>query len=253
MNSKWDIYDELIEGVPSNHTVRDCVIGGVWTYILSEEFCGVALTVKQKAGTVLHDGPITGMNLKDAAALIRSWKFTEASVGMAALNSWYNRTEHIRAMGILPDEGDNRKNDVFTLFGPQIRGSNVTVVGHFPHIEKTIAPICNLTILERAPSEGDLPDSACEYIMQEQDYVIITGMTFTNKTLPRLLELTREDAVVAIAGPSTPMYEGLSKYGIDHLSGYCVSNAEKVMEAVKLGQRKDIFDFGYMLDYAFGK
>ena len=33
----------------------------------------------------------------------------------------------------------------------------------------------------------DFLDSACEYILPEQDFVFITGMTLTNKTLPRLL------------------------------------------------------------------
>lgn len=250
MNSKWDLYDELIEGVPSGLHVTDCVIGGVWTYIKTEETCGVALTVKQNAGVSILDGSIIGKNLKDAAALVKSWNFIEASMGIAAINSWYNRIEHIREMGILPEEGEYRKNDVFTLFENEIKGRNVTVVGHFPHIEKTIAPICNLTILERDPSEGDMPDSACEYILDQQDFMIITGMTFTNKTLPRLLELKRPDTIVSMAGPSVPMCEGLLKYGITHLSGYCVADEQKVMQAVKLGQRAEIFRHGYMLDYA---
>ena len=245
--SKWDIYDELIEGIPADLHVLDCAVGSVWTYVKTEDTCGVCLTVRQKAGKELLNGRITGMNLRDAAALSKSWNFIEASMGMAAINSWYNRVEHIREMGILPGEGERRTKDVFELFGPQIKGKKVTVVGHFPHIEKTLAPVCDLTILERDPSEGDLPDSACEYILGEQDLVIITGMTFTNKTLPRLLELCRPDSFVSVAGPSVPMCEGLLKRGITHLSGYCVSDAENVMEVIKLGKKRDIFDFGYKL------
>lgn len=251
MNSKWEMYDEMISGIPEHLHVEECIVGGVWTCIKTEETCGLALTVKQKAGQNMLAGSPVGMSLREVAGLSKSWNFTEASIGMAAINSWYNRLDHIREMGILPGYGENRKNDVFTLFRPQIVGRNVTVVGHFPHIEKTLAPICNLTILEREPSEGDMPDSACEYILEDQDLIIITGMTFTNKTLPRLLELKKEDAVVSLAGPSVPMYEGLLKYGISHLSGYCIKDEHAVMEAVKLGQRKNIFDHGYMLDYHF--
>ena len=54
-------------------------------------------------------------------------------------------------------------------------------------IEELIAPLCRLSILERDPVLGDYPDSACEYILPEQDYVFITGMTLVNKTLPHLL------------------------------------------------------------------
>ena len=249
MKNKWDLYDELIDGIPGGLHVTDCAVGAVWTYVKTEETCGVALTVKQRAGHMLRGDSVIGMELKDAATLVKSWNFIEASKGMAAVNSWYNRLEHIKELGIFPGEGEYKKNDVFTLFEDKIRGKNVCVVGHFPHIEKTIAPICNLTILEREPSEGDMPDSACEYIMGEQDFIIITGMTFTNKTLPRLLELKRPDAVVSLAGPSVPMCEGMFKYGIDNLSGYCVADGEKVMEAVKQGQRGAIFEHGYMLDY----
>ena len=245
------MYDELIEGIPSDLHVLQSMVGPAVTFAKTEISCGVAMTINQRGGTELLNGPIVGMNLKDAAALAKSWNFVEASMGMAAINAWYNRIDHIREMGILPKEGEQRKNDVFEKLRPQLIGKNVAVVGHFPHLETKLEPFCHLTILERKAIPGDLPDSACEYIMEEQDFVIITGMTFTNKTLPRLLELTRADAVVSLTGPSVPMSEGLDKYGITHLSGYCVFDEEKVMEAASLDQHKPIFEYGFMLDYSF--
>ena len=60
-------------------------------------------------------------------------------------------------------------------------------MGHFPLVEKQLGRKCSLSILEREPEGADFLDSACEYILPEQDFVFITGMTLTNKTLPRLL------------------------------------------------------------------
>lgn len=248
MSEKWKIYDELIEGVPAGRTVLDCAVGPHWTYVKTEGSCGVAHTVDQRAGEAMLKGPVIGMDLKDAAALCRSWDFLEATIGMAAVNAWYNRPDHVRAMGAMPETGDRKGNDVFTVLGPQAEGRKVTVVGRFPHLEKTLAPVCELTVLERDPERGDLPDSACEYILQDQDCVIITGMTFTNKTLPRLLELARPDAIVALSGPSVPMSEALAEYGVTHLFGYCVSEEEEAMQTVRTGKHREIFSCGYMLN-----
>jgi uncharacterized protein (DUF4213/DUF364 family) len=67
------------------------------------------------------------------------------------------------------------------------KGKKVAVVGHFSLVEKQLGCKCSLSILEREPEGTDFLDSACEYILPEQDFVFITGMTLTNKTLPRLL------------------------------------------------------------------
>ncbi len=250
MSSKWEMYDELIEGIPSGLHVLKSMVGPTCTYVKTEISCGIAMTVNQRSGIELLKGPLTGMDLKDAAALSKSWNFIEAGIGMAAINAWYNRTEHIREMGILPQEGEQRKNDVFLTLRPALLGKKVAVIGHFPHLDQKLTPYCTLTILERKEIPGDLPDSACEYILEEQDVVIITGMTFTNKTLPRLLELCSKDAIVSVTGPTVPMCEKLYPYGITHLSGYCVMNEEKVMEAARLDEHKQLFEYGYMLDHS---
>ena len=57
---------------------------------------------------------------------------------------------------------------------------------------------------ERRPLGGDLPDQAGEYLLGRQDCVCITGSAVANKTLPRLLELSRS-AYVVLVGPSVPL------------------------------------------------
>ncbi|MEG1662254.1 MAG: DUF364 domain-containing protein, partial [Clostridiales bacterium] len=142
---------------------------------------------------------------------------------------------------------ERKKKDAFIAFQDEVAGKNVTVVGHFPHIEKQLKPICNLSVLERNPNRDDYPDSACEYILAEQDYVFITGMAFINKTLPRLLQIIGDHAKVSIVGPSIPLSPILFSYGVDDLSGFCVQEQDILDEAIRRGGPYTIFEAGRMV------
>ena len=109
---------------------------------------------------------------------------------------------------------------LFERLAQRFAGGSVAVVGHFPHLEP-LSDHCTLTILERHPSGGDLPDQACEYLLPRQDCVCITGSAVSNKTLPRLLELSR-DAYVVLVGPSVPLTTMWFDYGVDLLAGTVV-------------------------------
>ena len=242
---KWSLYDRMIEGVPGDLILEECFVGETWTVVRVGENWGVSMTVHQSAGPEEEQKTILGRPLRDAAALCKSWDFKEASIGMAALNAYYNSPERAKALGYFPPEGGpNKKADAFELYREAAAGKNVTVVGHFPHLERQLKPYCRLSILERNPQEGDYPDSACEYILPEQDFVIITGVTLTNKTLPRLLELIKPEAAVCMVGPSVTLSEVLFDYGADHLAGFCVTDGPGVLATVARGGMQDIFDGG---------
>ena len=93
---------------------------------------------------------------------------------------------------------------------------------------------------------GDYPDSACEYILPEQDYVFITGMTLVNKTLPRLLQICR-DAKVSLVGPTVPLSPVLFGHGADNLSGFVCTEPERLDEAIRRGCSMEIFAGGRMV------
>ena len=127
--------------------------------------------------------------------------------------------------------------DAFELYRPRIEASerkNVTVVGHFPHVDR-IAEYANLTVLERNCSqELDTPDPACEYVLPDTDFAFITGVTIINKTAPRLLELAR-NATTVLVGPSVVMSSVLFEQGADALAGSVVADPEKARFAIKNG------------------
>ena len=118
---------------------------------------------------------------------------------------------------------ETKTQDVFTCLLNELRGKRVAVVGHFHNLER-LSAICELSILERKPMLGDMPDPACEYILAEQDVVIMTATTLINKTMPRLLELSR-NARVVVAGPSTPLHPLMFDHGVDLLGGLIVDDA----------------------------
>ena len=191
------------------------------------------------------------MTLREVAELSKSWCFPEATLGTAALNAWYARPELLDPLGAAYDEpvelpdGTIRKMDAFEMWRPRVqaaeaetgRRQNVTVVGHFPHVDR-IKEYANLTVLERNCTQADdTPDPACEYVMPATDFAFITGVTIINKTAPRLLDLTAKARTVMV-GPSVVMSPLLFDWGVDMLSGSIVGDPEKTRFAVKNGAGK---------------
>lgn len=247
----WEIYNELIAGIPEDLVVEDFMVGCAWSLVRARDGrAGIALTVKGKARDPVYRGHIVGDRLKDVAQCVKSWNFLEASVGMAAINCFYNDPAKIAALG--GDSGvkdsaeaaEANKRDAFNALAAAAKGKNVAVVGRFPNLEEQLAPICRLSVLERNPEHGDYPDSACEYIMGEQDMAFITGMTFTNKTLPRLLQLMKPGARVVLVGPSVPMTPALYPFGVTDLDGFCVTDARMAEGLVRRGDNMGIFKCG---------
>ena len=249
MNNPWSLYDELIDGIPGEPTVKYYQGGYNWTRVVSsEESVGMAMTIPiTTRPAISKKTSLSGMPLREVAQLVKSWNFVEAAIGLAAINSWYNQPQRAEACGFVHPNVDNGIREAFDVYAEEIQDKNVTIVGHFPFIEKRFAGHCNLSILERAPAMGDFPDSACEYILPQQDYVFITGCTFVNKTLPRLLALS-ENARVVIVGPSTPLAPLLFERGVYGLSGFTSSTIDKLEDALRGADNMSLFQAGLMVD-----
>lgn len=242
----WELYDRLVEGVPAGVAVRDYCLGTRWSYV--EADCGMGVSFSCKGGApYAPKDDLRKVELREVAALAKSWCFEEASLGVAALNAWYSRPEMIDRLGALYDDpvelpdGTVHKLDAFGAWRPRIEEAHpdgdarVVVVGHFPHVDR-IEEYAQLTVLERSCSSPiDTPDPACEYVMPLADYAFVTGVTIINKTCPRLLQLAQH-ATTIMTGPSVVMSPVLFDYGADTLAGSVVEDPEKVRFAVKAGR-----------------
>ncbi len=240
--SMWEMYDRLIEPIPDDVKIEDYFVGIQWT---SVTVCGyTGATATNPLQTIRRtEKNILDMSWKEAAGLIKSWNFTEASIGAAAVNAYYNQPDRIRK---LEKEGTIRQRsneDAFMAYREDIKGKKVATIGHFCFAEEYLKEAKSCVVLERDPKDGDYPDSACEYILSDRDYVFITGFTLVNKTLPRLLELSR-NAKVILVGPSVALAPVLFDFGVWELAGTLITDKKLTEELVKKGEHKAVIRTG---------
>jgi uncharacterized protein (DUF4213/DUF364 family) len=238
----WEIYDELIEAVPVHSRIRRAMAGLHWTAVQAESL-GMAMTPQGADPQVPQAGQIAGMATRDVARWVKSWNWYEAAFGVAAINAALNSPAAVAGICSRTPAGDSDGDgDVFNCLLDDMRGKRVAVVGHFRNLER-VAAVSELSILERRPHPGDFPDPACEYILAHQDIVVITATTLINKTLPRLLEISRRARVV-LAGPSTPLAPLLFNHGIEILGGLIVRDEKQIWRGIQEGGRQSVFEHG---------
>lgn len=220
---KPDLYGALLEGIPRGAAVTGAVYGASWAAIAA----GGPKAAAAGAGVAMRMGgpgrPATvpenpaGMGLRELAEAVLSWNPRDACLGAAAVNAWYNAPTTVKATyGASVASGGGA--DPFLHYRDYAAGRRVASVGHFGALDRLIAPVCDLAVLERDPAEGDYPDAAAEYLLPEMELVFITGSAVANRTLPRLLELCRGAAVVLV-GPSVPLAPVLFDFGVSALCG----------------------------------
>jgi len=244
----WELYDALIEDIDPRLRVERALVGA-WRALVESGgragICSLLLRDHQPEPAVGEPAGWRGRPLKDLAARCKSWDPREAALGVAALNAWHNEPERLRGSGaaLFPGAGGADPGDIFTRLLPWAAGKKVAAVGHFQAVDRLYGPCCELTIFEREPRPGDLPDTAEEYLLPEMDLVFITGMALTNKTLPRLLQLCAGSRVV-LAGPSAALSPLLFSFGVDVLSGLAVLDRDRCRRAVLNDDWRQIYAAG---------
>lgn len=246
MMNPWQLYDTLIAGIASEITVRGIATRGKWTRVATSDGClGVALGMESGPG--MPGAPasedVVGMPLKDLAEKAKSWGFAEAAVGVAAINAYYSHPGRATANGFVAVTEDQSFPELFASYSERVAGKKVVVIGHFPFAPRLLAKAAEFRMLERYCQEGDLPDSACEYVLGDADYVFISGSAFVNKTAPRLLQLSR-GAHSVILGPSTPLHPVLRDYGATVVSGLVTRDAEGMCGTLGEPGFPKMFEYG---------
>lgn len=214
----WELYDALLSGLPRSGTISRAIPGKRWTLVETDlGGAGYAMTTEGDTVPARFPDGIEGMRIKVAAEAAKSWNFTEAGLGIAAINAWYNTKARVAELGCA------EPYDNYCLRGLDTAGRKVGLVGHLRMPPGTLDAAESVYILEKHPKPGDYPDSACEFLLPECDLVLITGSSLVNKTLPRLLELCK-NAFVVLTGPTVPLCPALLECGIDRLAGMVVTD-----------------------------
>ena len=118
----------------------------------------------------------------------------------------------------------------------QIRETDtVGMIGYFSRGKSLKNTVRKLYILKEILRQTALPDWAENMYLPECE-VIITGVTFINKTIDHVLSLCRNAKEIAIMGASTCMApEVLKNYGVTVLAGSRVTDADKLLRVIAQG------------------
>jgi uncharacterized protein (DUF4213/DUF364 family) len=217
------LISDLLESVRRQDCpVRRVCIGLHWTAVESR-FVGMAHTYKTaRKVEIARSGDLVGRSALELAGRLREWEPLEASLGLAALNS------------LVEPVGDALSvND--TILGAAA-GKKVAVIGRFPFNGQLAEIAAKAYFFEMEPEKGELPPFATEEYFPEADVAVITATALINKSLPRLLELSK-NAYTVVLGPSTPMSDVLFRYGADVAAGIRVVEPEALIDSLMQGAK----------------
>jgi uncharacterized protein (DUF4213/DUF364 family) len=236
-----EIYHLLRSASQSTALVREIIIGLTWTYCEAEGI-GLCMSPGQPTRTLPWSGTLVNRAIAELIPWLQSWDNYQATVGMAAINAIINTSSPLleTAQPLSPKGAANLA--VFEHFLPQIRGKRVVVIGRYPGLSQ-YEQETNITVIERQPGVGDLPDTACEYVLPEADWVFLTATSIVNKTFPRLVELS-QNAKLVLMGPTVPWLPDLADMGIDYLAGVSVTQKAALRQTIAEGGGTRIFEMG---------
>ncbi|PHP53215.1 Rossmann-like domain-containing protein [Actinomyces ruminis] len=244
MVSPWEVYEALIDDLPDGVAVVASDRGPRWTRVLNSvdglgSAWSLTATTRPAACADISDA---GRPLRDVAALVKSWNLAEASVGLAAINSWYSRSEVAASHGFVPTGDGLTWAQVFDPYRDAVADKTVAIIGHFPFAGRALGRAGEVWTLERDPRPGDYPDSACEYLLPQADYVFISSSSLVNKTMPRLIDLAvGGGAHTVLVGPSTPMHPLFLDLGVATVTGFVPAlSVRSGVDLEKLGASGEI-------------
>jgi uncharacterized protein (DUF4213/DUF364 family) len=237
-----EIYDLLLDYAKGSEVVKEVLIGLTWTLCRTENI-GLCMSPGTVTRTLPWSGTLVNKSVSELALWVRSWNSFEATVGMAAVNAAINGRSLLPERGQpISMEGTTANLAVFQHFLPQIRGKRVAIIGRYPRLS-VFEKEMEMTVIERQPTAGDLPDPASEYVLPESEWVFLTATSIANKTFPRLVELAR-DAKLVLMGPTMPWLPELAEFGIDYLAGVSVTDSDALRQTVAEGGGVRIFETG---------
>ncbi|MGQ9546265.1 MAG: Rossmann-like domain-containing protein [Dehalococcoidia bacterium] len=210
------VLNDLLFGLSEDSVVREVHACIFWTAVLSKH-CSLASTFHEprpEYRPVRNAGGLTQFSAVQLPQYAESDNVLEASIGVAAINSFLDIDE-ARCVG----------ENALAVPEREAKGKNIAVVGRFPWVAELKKVAETLGVIEQSPQEQKLPAEAAEEILPRTDVVGITGTSFINHTIERLLELSKHSFAV-IPGSTTLLSPVSFDYDVD------------VLAAVKGGIRK---------------
>ena len=209
----------LANSVSVGHGVDRVVIGFNWTLVRSGDLCGIARSPArgtEGARTIRPPEGFTGRELSDLAQFMTSADPLERSLGLAAINCFWNRREPLKeAEPYLAERGG--------LASIEAPGDGAIIIGGFRGALKRLP---KARIVEREPKPGDIPaDQAAEHFKTARS-LSITAQTLMNGSLAPLLSTSQMVPFRNLVGPSCPACPLLFDHGLDEVFGAVILDPE---------------------------
>lgn len=226
-----------------NERLEDVRVGIFYTGVkLSTGHGGVSYTMTKPLTETIccpkvpMAGEIAGMSVNDALKLAEEEDMIVSTIGIATINA--------ASQSLIFGEMRNRYNIVVGRDALDVISINpsdkVVMIGAFPpYIKRLMQNVKSLTVFDDNKSvliELGLPTEPCvslESSLKDASVAIITGSTFVNKTIERLLELISNAREVLVVGPTASMLpDPLFKRGATAVGGMRITNVEKMLRVV---------------------
>lgn len=211
------LYRDLALGVADDE-VRQIACGQRWIMVEGPHGTGLAYLPRHPRDLLPRLTALAKQSLRHLAAMATSWDPLETALAVAAINAHYNRHD----LEALPGNGVKSFRHI---------AGRVGVIGAFPGVDGMLP---NCAVMEAEPRPGEFPLAAMDSILPACDAAIVNASALINRSLPRILRLSRHRPV-ALIGPSTPMTPRLFDYGISALGGLIVSDPQGLAQAIRAG------------------
>ena len=211
------IEQSLADSVDAAITVDKVVVSLNWTMVKAGKYCGVARSPSRDtegARTIRPENGFKGQSLNSLAQLLCSCDGLSRSVGLAAVNAFWNRPKTTRNQISDMDWG-------FASVNPP--GDGLVVIGDFGGINDRL-PLAK--IVEREPKAGHVPVDQAKEVIANAKILVITGQTLMNGSLEPLLRASDKVEMRILLGPSVPLSPVLFEYGIDRVNGMAIHNVK---------------------------
>jgi len=236
-------YEMILCAAAGNARVESLCLGLTWTSCVTDTGLGLAMSPGIATRTLPWPGTLAGRSAADLATWLLDWNSHAASVGLASANALINVAQNPLLRQAMPLEAGAAGNlAVFEYFRPRLVGRKVVVVGRYPGLAQVLQGL-DVTVLERLPTEDDLPDAAAEFVLPQADWVFLTASSLANKTFPRLAQLAT-DAVTVLMGPSTPWLMQWADFDVDFVAGVQIVDRDKTLQIVAEGGGVRLFSEG---------
>ena len=203
---------DLAASVREGAEVDKVLVGFNWTLVRAGDLCGIARSPgrdTEGARTVRPQEGFAGKSLSEIAAYLCSVDPLSRSIGLAAVNAYWNRSDP-------PDRVKPYIRRSGGLGGIEPPGDGVVIIGGFRGAQKRLA---KARIVEREPKPGDIPAEEAPQAYRQANILAITAQTLMNASLEPILHASRCVPHRMLVGPSSPACPIVFDHGIDETSG----------------------------------